>query len=1058
MLAGQKARVDADDDDDLDDLDDAHLRSPDVLDQFSPQAKPTSPQPQATSASASTSGKQPEAQTDNLAAELAKEMESMFKQLGIESQANTGGPDEVAKQKQLAAAWEAILIDGTSGPSNAHTPTQASSPGPKEADFESRIRSTMNKLKESESGLKSSDSSANGGDELESLLSQLGSFSDPSGDGAEGEEQLQGLLETMMTQLMSKDVLYEPLKELYDKFPGYLAENSSTISAEDKKRFEAQISCIKRLMDEFDANTYRDEDEKAREKIVDLMGELQTHGSPPEKIMGPLPPGFNMGADGLPDMPEVMTTVRPRASATPSDADDAENNGGRRRPFRLLQPLRASRSPNVRSPTLPTKSTPPREVILTPRATPKPIKRKATSRLKRPATKVKSELPEVDLSRVRPSSPSDDPLLLSGTRSARSPPLRARFTPAFSSSPSDSKYIDPPVAFAARLSGRPVGALSSSPDTDVHALPVFDAPRAVEETSGAWSDSDDDGFNLTGEYTGKYKILKVPTKADPPTSGTKERMESWGRPVSPFPYSEIMERSLPLSDFAEDGSGREDILESMIPCEDLDMWDVATDPPPSDVEPSSPLSVSEDEFADLDDDFSLFDADAESTQVRPLVEPREVSGSDQTIMEEQEEEAQIDRELSVAVDDGPDVPLTFSKAHQSVNPTEDDSSDEEDDVEGEDIIKITSEDPKAAARAAAILRLHDYDCILAAEMKKRSGRPTKSTRKRRKTIENAGISKSYTECRSQQWKTVQGSEMSPGSRSLPLLELWRDAEDSVFLEHHSMSYCDAPFTLSPLKAMTTHPEPQFPPPSGEWNRDCWKCLDKCLVAERLAVGAARGLGTDLFANMGDISKDAVLDRFASQIGGESVLAGLGPDWTRDNLILRLDVLIKKQSRHAANTSMFVRQDSLGATELRYRGLLQEAMALSGTLEPCPTSASTASDTTVVSERHDARKMMLPDSMPYSEPGWQTSHSRDPIRTPSRTPDPRLPHPKEQVHLRHASLQQKSMIPVPIRPKRLVDLRHLSPTKGDRGGWRPTARRSSGCSVKDLVRQYESLDK
>lgn len=122
--------------------------------------------------------------------------------------------------------------------------------------------------------------------------------------------------------------------------------------------------------------------------------------------------------------------------------------------------------------------------------------------------------------------------------------------------------------------------------------------------------------------------------------------------------------------------------------------------------------------------------------------------------------------------------------------------------------------------------------------------------------------------------------MSPGSRSLPLLELWRDAEDSIFLEHHSMSYCDASFTLSPLKAMSTYHEPLLPPPSGEWTRDCWKCLDKCLIAERLAVAAARSFGTDLLADTGDILKDAVLDRFVNQLGGESILAGLGQDWTR----------------------------------------------------------------------------------------------------------------------------------------------------------------------------------
>jgi len=34
------------------------------------------------------------------------------------------------------------------------------------------------------------------------------------GEGGENEEELAGFLETMMGQLMSKEVLYEPLKEL----------------------------------------------------------------------------------------------------------------------------------------------------------------------------------------------------------------------------------------------------------------------------------------------------------------------------------------------------------------------------------------------------------------------------------------------------------------------------------------------------------------------------------------------------------------------------------------------------------------------------------------------------------------------------------------------------------------------------------------------------------------------------------------------------------------------------------------------------------------------------
>ena len=56
--------------------------------------------------------------------------------------------------------------------------------------------------------------SAEGDDTLEQLLKSLGDAN--VGDG-NPEDQLQGLLENMMTQLMSKEVLYEPLKELHEK-------------------------------------------------------------------------------------------------------------------------------------------------------------------------------------------------------------------------------------------------------------------------------------------------------------------------------------------------------------------------------------------------------------------------------------------------------------------------------------------------------------------------------------------------------------------------------------------------------------------------------------------------------------------------------------------------------------------------------------------------------------------------------------------------------------------------------------------------------------------------
>ena len=63
--------------------------------------------------------------------------------------------------------------------------------------------------------------------------------------------------------------------------------------------------------------------------------------------------------------------------------------------------------------------------------------------------------------------------------------------------------------------------------------PVFNLTGANGEDS--WSSSDGNSSEQEGEYTGKFRVMQVPTKADPPTSGTRERIEQWGRPISPFP-------------------------------------------------------------------------------------------------------------------------------------------------------------------------------------------------------------------------------------------------------------------------------------------------------------------------------------------------------------------------------------------------------------------------------------------------------------------------------------------------------------------------------------------
>lgn len=84
-------------------------------------------------------------------------------------------------------------------------------------------------------------------------------------------------------------------------------------------------------------------------------------------------------------------------------------------------------------------------------------------------------------------------------------------------------------------------------------------------------------------------------------------------------------------------------------------------------------------------------------------------------------------------------------------------------------------------------------------------------------------------------------------------------------------------------------------------------------------------------------------------------------------------------------------------------------------------------------------------------------ARGPISTPIRPPLPKPIHPKEQVHLQHAPSPKKSTLSRPSKPQRLVELHPTPPLS-------PTVpipiqrnRRSSGGSVKDLVRSFEDMD-
>ncbi|KAJ3492697.1 hypothetical protein NLJ89_g11180 [Agrocybe chaxingu] len=203
--------------------------------------------------------------------------------------------------KALKAAWEAMLVEGMNANASdlANLGEEMGSSKEKAAGgaFQDKIKQAMDKLKDSESKMGgASPGAAPTPESLEALLQSLGDL----GLGGEGgdEKELAGFLETMMSQLMSKDVLYDPLKELAEGFPPFLMNPPKPLSDDDKKRYDNQLVCVRKILVVFEKQDYNDSHEEYGKQIVDLMSEMQTYGSPPSEIMGPLPPGFDaMGSE-----------------------------------------------------------------------------------------------------------------------------------------------------------------------------------------------------------------------------------------------------------------------------------------------------------------------------------------------------------------------------------------------------------------------------------------------------------------------------------------------------------------------------------------------------------------------------------------------------------------------------------------------------------------------------------------------------------------------------------------------------------------------------------------
>ena len=148
-----------------------------------------------------------------------------------------------------------------------------------EESFQATIEKTMERMRLSGDSATAAAASSDTDDFIAEMMKAM----QGSGlDGEGGEEDFSKMILGMMEQLTNKEILYEPMKELDDKFPAWLEKNAVTTGAEDLKRYKEQQVYVREIVARFEQKTYTDTNAADREYIVERMQKvcIDTNSTP----------------------------------------------------------------------------------------------------------------------------------------------------------------------------------------------------------------------------------------------------------------------------------------------------------------------------------------------------------------------------------------------------------------------------------------------------------------------------------------------------------------------------------------------------------------------------------------------------------------------------------------------------------------------------------------------------------------------------------------------------------------------------------------------------------
>uniref|UniRef100_A0A8C5PCV4 Peroxisomal biogenesis factor 19 n=1 Tax=Leptobrachium leishanense TaxID=445787 RepID=A0A8C5PCV4_9ANUR len=165
-------------------------------------------------------------------------------------------------------------------------------------EFSSCLKETLSGLAKNANDLQNSSMSEEG---LSKAIEDLGL------DESDGEGNILPLMQNIMQNLLSKDVLYPSLKEITDKYPDWLQTNQESLPPEDYRKYHEQHLLMEKICQHFEKEEQGESEAAQFEVVMELMQQLQDLGHPPKELAGDSSPGFNFDLDGLNLSPSSAT-------------------------------------------------------------------------------------------------------------------------------------------------------------------------------------------------------------------------------------------------------------------------------------------------------------------------------------------------------------------------------------------------------------------------------------------------------------------------------------------------------------------------------------------------------------------------------------------------------------------------------------------------------------------------------------------------------------------------------------------------------------------------------